>query len=331
MSSQKTSESARQVSAVAARRRRSYPEEVVPLNTRDSSSIEFEILGDVPAPWSWDHYESWLWNTWTDLLDNSDPSNEKRFQKFLEQHPCLVPGGEGTGTSFGGHHGSWEDTLISQPPLPGIFKKIPDFMWVTKTSEDIIPVLVEIEAPGKPWLTKKGLSAKLGQPQGQLAEWKRSLDEPANRLQFAELYNFPARWATEFNFEPRFMLIYGRRREFEDQPERNRERRGMRDPRVDAMTYDRLKPLAGSRNAISVRIEGLNRRVLAIPPTFRLGPDSAEAIAELNGLVEAISSNELISEERRAFLLKRLPYWQDLGKRSVSGGGLANNSHGGWE
>lgn len=291
----------------------------------------FEIETDVPPAWSWDQYEAWLWKTWTDLLKTSDPSQEGPFQGFLEQHPCLVPGGEGTGRSFGGHHGGWGDLLFTQPPLPGIFKKIPDFMWLTKTSEDIIPVLIEIEAPGKPWLIKRGRSAKLNQAEGQIAEWQRALDNGEARRQFAEMYDFPARWAMEHHLEPRFLLIYGRRAEFALQPERNRERRGLRRPSVDAMTYDRLKPLYGSKNAICVRWNGSRRTAVAVPPTFRLGPGNAKDLARLDGLSDVINQSDLIGDERRRFLLARLPYWQQLGEKSLLGKGLGSHGPSDWE
>jgi len=272
-----------------------------------------------------------LWNAWSELIETADPSQEGPFQEFLERHPCLVPGGEGTGASFGGHHGSWGDVLFTQPPLPGIFKKVPDFMWLTKTSEDIIPVLIEIEAPGKPWLVKAGRSAKLTQAEGQIAEWQRALDNSETRRQFADLYDFPPRWALEYNLEPRFLLIYGRRAEFDDQRHRSRERRGLRKASVNAMTYDRLKPLYGSRNAICVRLEGIRRKAIAIPPTFRLGPANAEDLARLDGLPDAMSENELIGEERRRFLLDRLPYWKRLGEESLRGESVGGHRPGDWE
>lgn len=292
---------------------------------------QYEILRGGPVAWSWERYEDWLSNSWRELLDSSDPIQEEPFQKFLEQHPCLVPGGEGTGNSFGGHHGGWGDLLFTQPSLPGIFKKFPDFMWLTKTSEDIIPVLIEIEAPGKPWLIKRGRSAKLQQAEGQIAEWERALDNGESRRQFADMYNFPSRWALEHNFEPRFLLIYGRRAEFARQPDRNRERRGLRKPSVDAMTYDRLKPLYGSRNAVCVRWDKGRRRAVAVPPTFRLGPANAEVLAGIDGLPDAIAMNREIGEERRRFLIDRLPYWQKVGENGLCGESLGQRSSADWE
>lgn len=288
-------------------------------------------LAEGPQAWSWAEYEEWLGENWTRLLDQADPREEGVFQCFLEQHPCLLPGGDGGGESFGGHHGSWGDIVIAEPPLPGIFLKRPDFMWLTKNSEDLIPVLIEIEAPGKRWLTDRGdRTRELAHAEGQLADWRQKLDDPDGRSQFADLYEFPQRWAQRFNLAPRFMLIYGRRSEFAERPDWNRKRRGLRDPSIDEMTYDRLRPLAGSANAITVRVNRADdlteRRAVAIPPTFRFGPENASAVARLRGLDDVIKANRLISEGRRAFLLERLPYWQDLGRREIDGENLGIRS-----
>lgn len=287
---------------------------------------KFELV-DGPPAWSWAEYERWLSAEWATVLRKADPTDERAFQDFLERHPCLLPGGEGTGDSFGGHHGSWGGIVVAEPPVPGIFVKRPDFMWLTKNSEDLIPVLIEIEAPSKRWLTDKGdRTHELVHAEGQLAAWRQKLDDPNVRSQFADLYEFPQRWAQRFNFVPRFMLIYGRQTEFSERPDWNRKRRGLRDPSIDEMTFDRLRPFSGSANAITVRINRekdlVERRAVAVPPTFRFGPTNASSEARVNGLAEAIEANELISVDRRAFLLERLAYWQDLGRREIDGENL---------
>jgi hypothetical protein len=287
---------------------------------RPSSAKPFTIVSDSPTPWSWQQYSRWLKAEWAELLRSGDPNKEEPYRQFLEMHPCLIPGGEGTGESFGGHHGSWTGTVISQPSLPGIARRIPDFMWLTKNSEDIIPVLIELEAPGKVWFNSNGQrSAKLTQAQDQLAEWRQQLENPANRQQLGEMYDFPQRWTFEYNLVPRLLLIYGRREEFRLRPWLNQKRRAIRDPATEAMTFDRIKPLEGSRDAFCVRIENRSEVVIAVPPTFRLGPIMAQAIAVVGGWDRAIASNQLISPERKDFLLSRLPYWREIGIRTVQG------------
>ncbi|MCP4308705.1 MAG: DUF4263 domain-containing protein [bacterium] len=291
--------------------------------------IEWSLVEDAPAAWTWDEYESWLERAWAELLNNADPADEKIFQRFLESHPCSLPGGEGTGESFGGHHGAWGGVALAEPPIPGVSRRFPDFMWLTKNSEDLIPVLIEIEAPAKQWLTAKGdRTADLTHAEGQLAEWRSALDEPATSAQFAEMYDFPSRWAHRFNLVPRLVLIYGRRSEFNEVPERARRRKVLRDTTVDAMTYDRLRPLAGSRNSVCARlnVDSMRPRVVSVPPTFRFGPARAESYARMDGWADAIAGSDLIGDARRDLLLDRLDYWMAIGRQARDGGSVGIHS-----
>jgi hypothetical protein len=292
----------------------------------------FQIVREPPPPWTWDQYSTWLRKAWSVLLSTMDNSTEGPFVAFLEKHPCLLPGGEGSLSSFGGHHGGWNDTVISQPPLPGITKRGPDFMWLTKNSLDIIPVLIEIEAPGKPWFRKDGTrSAKLTQALDQLAEWKLHLDNGANRQLLAELYDFPGNWSATYNLVPRLLLIYGRRKEFDLRPWLNQKRYAVRESATDAMTFDRLRPLPGSANAICLKIVDRTQVVAAIPPTFRLGPAIAENIALFRGWENAISANGQLGDSRKEFLIRRIPYWAEMGQRRSSGEYVGPHNDSDWE
>jgi hypothetical protein len=270
--------------------------------------------------WTWDAYETWLRIEWRRLLDTADPSQERPFRDFLQAHPCLLPGGEGTGESFGGHHGSWHDVAIAEPPLPGISKRYPDFMWLTKNSEDIIPVLIEVESPGKPWFNANGTrSAKLTQAQDQVSQWREQLDNPTNRTQLGEMFGFPPRWTLDYNLVPRYLLIYGRAAEFERRPELKRRRHMVRGAATTMMTFDRLRPLSGESNAICVTVRRGKPVVVSIPPTFRIGPANADVLAAMSGWDEAIDANRQLSDVRKRFLRERIPHWINCGRLSAAG------------
>lgn len=55
-------------------------------------------------------------------------------------------------------------------------------------------------------------SAKLTEAQDQLAEWRKQLDNPANRQLLGEMYNFPRRWTFEYNLVPRLIDLWSPRR-----------------------------------------------------------------------------------------------------------------------
>lgn len=276
------------------------------------------MVKGAPAAWSWDEYESYLITEWATLLERS--SAEEEVQWFLEQHPCLVPGGEAGSESIGGHNGVLNRSLITQPELPGIRRPVPDFLWLSHNSGEMKPVLIEIETPSKRWFTQQGTqTAQLSQAIQQLASWRAWFESEANRLQFFERYDVDYSFIRCRRFAPVYCLIYGRRSEFETNETLSRHRASLRPDWLEWMTYDRLRPLAGSQLAVSVRVLMNGWHILAIPPTFRWGPYTAKHVPSLQGWEVAIKANDLISDQRRQFLLDRLPYWRSWAEGNPHG------------
>jgi len=136
-----------------------------------------------PQPPSWQEYKSWLLPHWTALLDRDPP--ERAVQEFLEQHPSLLPGAMGD-VGPGGHHGRTLGGVWAEPELAGLDRdRVPDFMWVTRSTSLITPICIEIERPGKHWFNLDGTpTADLTQALDQLADWKVWFSEPENQLVF---------------------------------------------------------------------------------------------------------------------------------------------------
>lgn len=94
---------------------------------------------------------------WRGLLD-ADPA-EPEVQTFLERHPSLIPGAtDNIGPH--GHHGVCWGAVIKQPELPGLDRRVPDFMWVRRDTAAVRPILVEIEAPSKRWVHREPLTQR---------------------------------------------------------------------------------------------------------------------------------------------------------------------------
>src|SRR4051812_27380742 len=104
---------------------------------------------DGPPAWTWDEYEAWLLAQWRALLERRPDARE--MQRFLEQHPSLLPGAFPFWGSAGGGHGAYPNVLITQPALQGLGKRIPDFLWIARDTASVRPVFIEIEDPKKRW------------------------------------------------------------------------------------------------------------------------------------------------------------------------------------
>lgn len=115
----------------------------------------------VPAM-DWNSYVNRAKAEWNNLLNSEAACDEKNIRRFLATHPSFVPGAG---------RGSFPMALISEPPLTGIGRKIPDFVWLASDSLNFSPILIEIESPCKSWFTQSGVPHHdLTQAINQLAE-----------------------------------------------------------------------------------------------------------------------------------------------------------------
>ena len=256
-------------------------------------------------PWPWEYYEAYLEREWSEVLEKAG-SDEEIIQQFLEQHPCLLPGGEASCESIGGHHGPFPGAVISQPRLTGNKEYIPDFLWLTKHSGAFIPVLIELKSVEKKWFTKTGnFTADLNKAIGQIAEWRSWISTPENSLQFYNRFGISDSIRGHLEIKPNYYLIYGRREGFSN-TDLSKKREAYRPEWLQWSTYDRLKPDYDSRNWITIKIQKDQWTVVCIPPTFDLEKIDDSHLDNLVGLDEAIKNNALISDLRKTRLLQEL-------------------------
>ena len=268
----------------------------------------YNLAVDAPPAWSWENYMVYLDLEWPKCLNSA--TSERIVQHFLEKHPCLLPGGQGGGESNAGHHGTFRPVVISQPELTGTFARVPDFMWLTRHSDAVIPVLIEIESPKKKWFTAAGTeTAQLTQARNQLREWQMWMDQPENQLVFRDRYDLNGIDFDRRPLAPKFWLIYGRRSEATANERANRGRIFGNPVGTDAMTFDRLEASPRHHSTMTVSESGGKYTVKHVPPTFQLGPDIAEHLSHLGALDLAIERNQFLDRDRKDFLLERLCYW----------------------
>lgn len=275
------------------------------------------ILEEGPPAVSWPDYRQKVDSAWRALLDSSEGHGEKTVQTFLEKHPCMVPGGQGMSGPSG--HSCFPAALITQPRLSGNGEWVPDFLWIATDSMNIYAVFIEIEAPSKKIFTSRGVqTAEFTQAQNQLAQWKLWISEPSNQQQFFNTYcsgfSYPHR-----AFVPQYVLIYGRRSEFEGKEQLNRLRSEMEREHEFHMTFDRLHPIYDQRQYMTVRRGKDGYQAVSIPATLELGPLMAEYRSLIQGKDKIVSETSYLSEERKAFLLRRFEYWDQWAKEQHKG------------
>jgi hypothetical protein len=270
-----------------------------------------------PPPEPFESYADRIAAEFATLL--SSKPTEGAVQRFLEQNPCLLPGLRSIGIYPGVFHS--RSLLISQPSLPGLRVRRPDFMWISSTSIATYPTLIEIESPSKRLFSARRVPmAAFTQARHQLAQWRAWFSQPENVQKFISEYAISKTRGAEA-LEPRFIIVFGRRAEFESDPELARERACLLDGEVENLvSYDRLAPDPMFANTITVRATGSGRfRAIAVPPTLTLGPRFADRLLIVDGLPEVLRATTSISMERRQFLLERLPYWEEWARRGGRG------------
>ncbi|MFC4138303.1 MULTISPECIES: Shedu anti-phage system protein SduA domain-containing protein [unclassified Microbacterium] len=270
---------------------------------------------------AWDDYKSAVLADWDKLLD-SDPE-EAAVQSFLELHPAMIPGGSGD-VGPGGHHGSDGGVVFAQPRLNGRGKNFePDFMWVTRSSALITPILIEIEKPGKRWFNKDGRpSAHFTAAHDQLNEWRAWFKEGNNASAFRERFLFLGDKYTSRPLEPHFVLIFGRRSEFEvgggyrDPDALLLKRDTQRGEHEQFMTFDSLTPRHDHSSSITATIGPSAVRPFAFSPMYQTTPGSGDEALALGDPREALARSVMMTDERKAYIASRWQHWANV-ERSV--------------
>jgi Domain of unknown function (DUF4263) len=273
--------------------------------------ITYSLAADPPPAMSPQVYEQRLTLAWHELL-KSDPT-EPDVQTFLETHPSMVPGAHvGLGRLGQSGHAPFPGALIAQPTLRGLTTRTPDFLWIAKDSVYLNPIFVEIEAPGKRWVTKTGQQhSQLTQALHQLEEWTDWFRRAENQSVFMEAYDIP-RVIRRREIEPIHVLIYGRQRENPEAIAKLRRHLTTRTRFV--VPYEHLKPDAECFGYLSAQLRTAGYEAVSVPPTVTVGPRHASEWRLIHGKAEAVACSDWMSVERRAFLAGRFAYWDEWGR-----------------
>lgn len=276
---------------------------------------KYTIINNAPKPIKWEDYEKWVINEYQKLLNLN--INEKIYQNFFEENPCYIPGAYEIFGESG--HAPYMDCLISQPFLNCGIKRKPDFMWLAKDSLSFCPVIIEIEKPSKKQFRKDMINCSdFTQSMNQIIEWKTILNDSRGRQEFYDFYNIPD-WLRNRKFSPQYVLIYGRREEFDNNELLRKKRAEMRTNDIEIMSFNRLSPNKKCDDYVTATVSRGQYFVKHILPTHTYSPLNAESLSMLKEFVVKIENIPLISNERKDFMKQRYNYWIDFGNKEDKG------------
>jgi Shedu protein SduA, C-terminal len=249
-------------------------------------------------------YDDLLMKQWRTLLDSPASRNERLLQGFLERHPSLLPGSNTMDGDSG--HGAFPLAVVSQPKLPGLSDRHPDFMWIATDSESLYPILIEIETPHKQWFygDRAEVHSDLAHAQGQLAEWRAWFNRGHNRTLFLEAFQVPS-LLRERRLSPRFVLIHGRRANYETSPLRRAKRVELAREDERLMSFDRLTPAKWGVLYSCVRMTAAGYRVVSVPPSLTIVNDGEDYRCAM-GWDDALDTCPDMPAARRDYLKKEI-------------------------
>jgi hypothetical protein len=270
--------------------------------------MKYEFSDNPPLPIEDETYIDTIKVEFHRLLKD-EAENENSFQVFFEQNPSYLPGAKGA--LFSGHsgHGPHLNTLITQPKLSGLAYRNPDFVWFAYDSVGFSPFFIEIEAPHKKYFNQDGTpTSNFTKARNQLDEWEAILSQPENILKFFTDFQIPQDLRS-LHFEPHYILIYGRRSEYENKPFL-KQKRGTLLPRTSRkylMSYDRLEPQFLNSNFICCKVKEGRYIAKCLAPTFKLSV-FADNLLEVEDLETAVDNMAFTTQERKKFLKNKLPH-----------------------
>lgn len=262
----------------------------------------------------WEQYLPWATSQWEQLLASSPA--EGLVQVFLEQNPSFIPGGLGE-VGPGGHQGPHLDGVFRQPELQGLGRtQIPDFMWITRSTSLVTPICIEIERPDRSWFTQAGNpTAELTHARQQITRWRSWFGESANQEIFESRY-----LQHQYNnreLRPVYLLVYGRRSEFDKATSPHRDPDALRKVRDRAagpdeqfMTFDSLAPRPDYRDFVTLTMTTFGPEVHTVPPTFTTGPVTMDLAAAVADAEPAIRRTAAWSEDRKDYVVQRWNHWK---------------------
>ena len=150
-------------------------------------------------------------------------------------------------------------------------------MWLANDSGSLYPILIEIETPHKQWFygNRAEIHSAFTHAQGQLAEWRAWFNRGHNQSTFLDEYEIPS-LIREQRHTPRFVLVYGRRSDYEGSKLRRKKRAELAREDERLMSFDRLTPGNGARCIPASVRQPTGTVLVSVPPCLTLINDGED-------------------------------------------------------
>lgn len=219
------------------------------------------------------------------LLDRG--ADEQTYQSFIESNTELIP------REFVMNHGVWCDLVFRKLRLGSSY--ICDFAFVTKGSMRWRLVLVEIERPDKPFFRRSTLRlhSDFARALEQVSDWRSFLSRDLIGFvtdTLGAVATFPQ---IADPGEVKFVLVYGRRGEFESNPLRKAKLAAQETDDLRIMSFDSLvENLAAKEDLyLAVRrnefVDILSDRFISETPFVYLEPENIRISRDLMASAES--------------------------------------------
>lgn len=225
---------------------------------------------------------------------------EQVYQEFIEKNTALVP------REFIQNHGVVFDVVFRKIPLGNEYTT--DFCFLSKSSADWNCVLIEIEKPQSRYFKK---NSKKFHPDFQAAleqinNWRAWFFNPSNKDGFINGTLGQIRGGTHQPCDIKYVLVYGRRAEFEGNESRTSSIRGQERDDFHILSYDSLVEALHSKKELYMAVKK-NEYIEVLSNTF-----ISDAL-----FAEIPPSYIKITDELRKSILDNKKSWQ-LHKISTS-------------
>lgn len=261
------------------------------------------------------HGSKYITEEYRNLLDELSGSSgrEAEMHTFLLQRPSLLPGFYGLHEPA--HHGVMSGIIFNKLPLQGIFKRVPDFLFVTKTSVQMQVVFIEIEDPSIKIFNKDdSFTKEFNHAFQQLEDWSSWFKQGSNQTILLQTLQGALQWPHMFETpaKPVFILISGRRSEYLNN--QNRLRRlaeKNRDPYF-TMSFDRLESCFQYDDLIVVKQSANGFEALHVDEFYNYSDTTRQIHGHIANKKDAVLRNVYMNESRKSQIVKDIDYWDAI-------------------